>query len=63
MVDRRTTILDRPGEPERPARYRDLRVGQTVKATYRRVVLPSRPSEGKAKSIFILAEAGRPAGG
>ena len=62
-VDRRTTILDKSGEPTRPARYRDLRVGQTVKATYRGSVLPSYPSEGRARSIFILAEAGQPAAG
>ena len=60
-VDRSTTIVDKSGEPRGPARYKDLKVGQTVKATYRGPVLPSYPSEGRARSIFILAEAGRPA--
>lgn len=62
-VDKRTTILDKSGDPTRPVRYKDLRVGQTVKAAYRGPVLPSYPSEGKARSVFILAEAGKPAGG
>ena len=62
-VVKRTTILDKSGEPTRPARYKDLKVGQTVKATYRGLVLPSYPSEGRARNIFILAEVGRPAAG
>lgn len=62
-ISKRTTILDKSGEPTRPARYRDLRVGQTVNATYRGPVLPSYPSEGRARSVYILAEAGIPAAG
>jgi hypothetical protein len=62
-VDKRTTILDKSGDPTRPVRYKDLRVGQRVKAAYRGPVLPSYPSEGKARSVFILAEAGIPVGG
>ena len=62
-VDKRTTIVDKSGEPARPATYKDLKVGQTVKATYRGLVLPMYPSEGRARSICILAEAGIAAGG
>jgi hypothetical protein len=62
-VTKRTKILDKSGEPTRSATYRDLKVGQTVKATYRGPMLPSYPSEGRARSVFILADVGRPAGG
>ncbi len=62
-VTRKTTILDKSGSGMRPADFEDLKVGQTVKATYRWPVRESYPSDGGAGRISILAEAGRPVGG
>jgi hypothetical protein len=59
-VTRATTILDRSGECVRRATYRDLAVGQTVRATYRGPVQESYPTYGRAGRVVILAEAATP---
>jgi len=59
-ITKATTILDRSGERARPAAYRDLKVGQTVRATYRGPVQESYPTYGRAGRVVILAEAATP---
>lgn len=62
-VGKRTTVRDASGEPTLPAGYRDLKVGQVVRATYRGPFRPSYPSEGGAKSVTILVQVARPQAG
>ncbi len=59
----RTAIRDASGRPTLPAGYRDLKVGQVVRAEYRGAFRPSYPSEGGAKGVAILVQVARPQAG
>jgi hypothetical protein len=63
VVGKRTVVRDASGDHSLPAGYRDLKVGQVVRATYRGPFRPSYPSEGRAKSVTILVQVARPQAG
>ena len=62
-VGERTALRDASGRPTLPAGYRDLKVGQVVRAEYRGAFRPSYPSEGGAKGVTILVQVARPQAG
>jgi hypothetical protein len=51
-----TEILEQQDGDQAPASFEDLRVGQTVEATYAGPVAESYPTQGIADRIVILAE-------
>ena len=55
-VTEKTEILEQQGGDQAPASFEDLRVGQTVEATYAGPVAESYPTQGIADRIVILAE-------
>ena len=57
-VDGETEILDERGGDPAPVSFEDLRVGQTVEATYSGPVAESYPTQGVAGRIVILDEDG-----